>query len=136
MALPGSPNAISMSQINTEIGASSTATISMNDLLCRSLAGDGNTVGSGASWSLGNIRGYSFYKYAVTGTYNYWNYLDTGPVSLYYAGVNRYNGSGNPGSITTGGYTYYRGAQQSYSYSSYGEGGGGYGSYLYSIARA
>lgn len=135
MALPGSPNAISMSQVNTEIGASSTATISMNDLFCRSLAGNGTTVGSGTSWSLGNIRGYSFYKYQNYSPLTYWAYTDTGPLNLHYGGSNVYNGSGNPVSLTYGGYTYYRGAQQTSQYTSTGE-SGGYTTYFYSMARA
>lgn len=135
MALPGSPNSISMSQVNVEIGQSMGATISMNDLFCRSLAGNGTTVGSGASWSLGNIRGYSFYKYQRSNPITYWSYVDTGGLTLYYEGGYKYGGGGNPASLTTGGYTYYRGALASSQYTATGE-SGGYTTYYYTMARA
>ena len=47
MALPASPNTISLSQVNTELGRSATATIDMNDSAVRSLfgkPGSGNTI--------------------------------------------------------------------------------------------
>lgn len=39
MTLPASPNAISLSQVNTELGLTATATISMNDAAVRTLFG-------------------------------------------------------------------------------------------------
>jgi hypothetical protein len=39
MALPVSPNTISLNQVNTELGLTATATISLNDAAVRTLAG-------------------------------------------------------------------------------------------------
>lgn len=55
MTLPASPNAISLSQVNVELGLSATATISLNDTNVRTLAG----VASGAI-SLSNLHGKTF----------------------------------------------------------------------------
>ena len=47
MTLPASPNSISLSQVNTELGRSATANINMNDSAVRSLfgkPGSGNTI--------------------------------------------------------------------------------------------
>lgn len=54
MTLPASPNSISLNQVNTELGLSSTATISLNDSAVRTLAG----ISSGTI-SLDNLRGKS-----------------------------------------------------------------------------
>ena len=59
MALP--TTTISMSQVNTELGLSSTATISLNDAAVRSLAG----VASGAI-SMDNLRGKSAATISLT----------------------------------------------------------------------
>ena len=54
MALPSAPSSISMSQVNTELSRSATATINLNDAEVRTLAG----VPSGAI-SMDNLRGKS-----------------------------------------------------------------------------
>lgn len=56
MALPASPNTITMGQVNTELGLSATATISLNDAAVRTLAGVG---GSGTIISMSNLHGKS-----------------------------------------------------------------------------
>lgn len=56
MTLPASPNAISLNQVNVELGLSGTATISMNDAAVRTLAGVG---GSGTIISMSNLHGKS-----------------------------------------------------------------------------
>ena len=53
MALPGSGSTISLSQVNTELGRGSTATIDMNDSALRSLfgkAGSGTTISMSDGW--------------------------------------------------------------------------------------
>jgi hypothetical protein len=69
MALPVSPNAISLNQVNTELGLTATATISMNDAAVRTLAGVG---GSGTTISMSNLHGKSNYinvnTYSFTGS--------------------------------------------------------------------
>ena len=93
-----------MSQINSEIGYGSTVQISMNDVRVRSLAGDGNTVGSGTNWGLGSIMGRSFFKYSNSYTF----YKSSG--AWYYNGA--YIGASTATSYTFGSYTYFRGAYQ------------------------
>jgi len=56
MTLPASPNSISLSQVNTELGRSATANINMNDSAVRSLFG---RVGSGTTISMSDGRGKS-----------------------------------------------------------------------------
>ena len=62
MPLPTSPNAISLNQVNTELGLSATAAITLNDSAVRALAG----VASGAI-SMNNLRGkiYDAYRSSV-----------------------------------------------------------------------
>lgn len=53
MALPGSGSTISLSQVNTELGRGSTATIDMNDSALRSLfgkPGSGTTISMSDGW--------------------------------------------------------------------------------------
>jgi len=59
MPLPASANAISFSQVNTELGLSSTAQISLNDAAVRSLFGK-TTAGSAISMSDGHGKSASF----------------------------------------------------------------------------
>lgn len=59
MTLPSAPNSISMSQVNTELGRSSTASINLNESAVRTLAG----VASGAI-SMDNLRGKSSFTLA------------------------------------------------------------------------
>lgn len=68
MALPASGNSISLSQVNTELGLSSTATISMNDTAVRSLFGK---AGSGTTISMSDGFGKS--SFAVGYTSNFVN---------------------------------------------------------------
>lgn len=56
MTLPASPNSISLSQVNTELGRSTTAMIDMNDSAVRSLFGK---PGSGTTISMDDGRGKS-----------------------------------------------------------------------------
>ena len=56
MALPASPNTITMGQVNTELGLSATASISLNDAAVRTLAGVG---GSGTIISMSDLHGKS-----------------------------------------------------------------------------
>lgn len=56
MTLPASPNSISLSQVNTELGRSATANINMNDSAVRSLFG---RAGSGTQISMSDGRGKS-----------------------------------------------------------------------------
>lgn len=56
MTLPVASNTISLSQANTELGRSSTATLTMNDAALRTLAGVGD---SGTSWSMSSLWGKS-----------------------------------------------------------------------------
>lgn len=80
MTLPVSGNSISLSQVNTELGRSATATINMNDSAVRSLfgkAGSGTTIsmsdGLGKSSftpSLATLTGQSFTtNYSSVGSY-------------------------------------------------------------------
>lgn len=58
MTLPASGNSISLSQVNTELGRGSTATISMNETAVRSLfgkPGSGNTISMSDGWGKSNI---------------------------------------------------------------------------------
>jgi hypothetical protein len=58
MTLPASSNTISLSQVNTELGRSATATIDMNDSAVRSLfgkPGSGNTISMSDGWGKSNI---------------------------------------------------------------------------------
>ena len=67
MALPTSPDSISLNQVNTELGINSTNTISLNDAAVRTLAGVG---GSGTTISMSDLRGKSnaqTYTFAYTG---------------------------------------------------------------------
>ena len=69
MTLPSSPNSISMSQVNTELGRASTAQISLNETAVRTLAGR-----SSGAIGMGDLRGKSSYTpmsglgYVVTPT--------------------------------------------------------------------
>jgi hypothetical protein len=56
MTTPASPNSIALSQVNTELGLTATATITMNDAAVRTLAGVG---GSGTIITMDNLRGKS-----------------------------------------------------------------------------
>lgn len=65
-------NNLSFSQINTELGRSSNATISLNDAEVRKLAavgGTGQSTTSGTSMVAGGLRGHSRVKKTITGTY-------------------------------------------------------------------
>jgi len=58
MTLPVSPNTISLSQVNTELGRSATATIDMNDSGVRSLfqkTGSGTTISMSDGWGKSNV---------------------------------------------------------------------------------
>jgi hypothetical protein len=69
MALPTSPDSISLNQVNTELGLTATATISMNDAAVRTLAGVG---GSGTTISMSDLRGKSNRApYSDINTYSY-----------------------------------------------------------------
>lgn len=138
MTFPSS-GAISLSQINIEKGIASNTTVSMNDAASRSLAGNGNTLASGASWSMSVLYGRQFYKYSLS-PITYWYNDGSGALLLYYGGANTYAAypanAASLTSVTSGGYTYFRGGLQSTQFvSTGGESGGGYNAYYYSIAR-
>jgi len=63
MTLPASPNSISLSQVNTELGRSATANINMNDSAVRSLFG---RAGSGTQISMSDGRGKSAITISLT----------------------------------------------------------------------
>jgi len=63
MTLPASGNSISLSQVNTELGRSATATIDMNDAAVRSLFGVG---GSGTTISMSDGWGKSAVSISLT----------------------------------------------------------------------
>lgn len=64
MTLPVSPNPISLSQVNVELGRSATAAISMNDSAVRTLFGAGGS-GTGISMSSGRGKSNKFIKSIV-----------------------------------------------------------------------
>jgi hypothetical protein len=71
-------NNLSFSQINTELGRSSNATISLNDAEVRKLAavgGTGQSTTSGTSMVAGGLRGHSRVKKTITGTYTTTDFL-------------------------------------------------------------
>ena len=73
MALPASPNTISLSQVNTELGRSATATIDMNDSAVRSLFGK---AGSGTTISMSDGHGKSSFTVAYSGGFGNGYFID------------------------------------------------------------
>lgn len=65
MTLPSAPNSISMSQVNTELGRSSTASINLNESAVRTLAG----IASGTI-SMNDLRGKSAFTLAFNNVFN------------------------------------------------------------------
>jgi hypothetical protein len=110
MTLPASPNSISLNQVNTELGQTATATITMNDSNVRSLAGVG---GSGTTITMDNLRGKSR---GFNLSYNL--YYSSGELGRY--GDSTASTLYNPG-MTINGYTVYQISSQmfndGYSYS-------------------
>ena len=102
MTLPASPNTISLSQVNTELGRSATATIDMNDSAVRSLFG---RVGSGTTISMSDGHGKSSFTVAYSGGFANGLFYDE---AFYYAGAAagagiRWNANGTMDQFT---YTY------------------------------
>lgn len=134
MALPSS-GSISLSQVNFELGRSTTATLSMNDVQCRSLAGNGTTVASGSSWSLGTILGRQWKRYSLSGTTFFWKTQSNGLSALVYNGAVQVSNINTAlTSFTSGGYTYYRGNLMATP--SEGSGYDVYTAFYYEISRA
>jgi len=79
MTLPSAPNSISMSQVNTELGRSSTASINLNETAVRTLAG----VASGTI-SMDNLRGKTAFTLAFNNAENI-SLSDRGQPSTYQA---------------------------------------------------
>lgn len=115
MTLPSS-GPISLAQVNTELGKSSTAPISLNDAAVRSLAGKPS-----GPISMADLRGKSASsREPPTGTnYNYANfnwvvYLSDWWIEIYWNGVLVYDAASSDAptlsSVKVGEWTYYRGA--------------------------
>lgn len=118
MTLPSAPNAISLSQVNTELGASSTASRNMDSGELRLLFLGTNTSGAQISMSSGWGKGmyYEFRLYGASGGLNYGNfragdggrtfwsgYMAAGTVITYYVGGKGTNGQGQTRAAGAGG---------------------------------
>lgn len=134
MALPSSGNTISLSQVNTELGRGSTATIDMNDSALRSLfgkAGSGTTISMSDGWgksaisiSLASVAGAFGTAYPGDNAFADITFNSNGTISLGTSNLGT-QGSGNWATPTTTniGSSYWIRATQTGSYGTGGIGG-------------
>lgn len=91
MTLPAS-GAISLSQVNTELGRGSTNAIDMNDSAVRTLAGVG---GSGSQWSMNSLYGKSSLSASGVDDFRSYSTSASGGTASAFPSVNRSGGNGS-----------------------------------------